>query len=368
MTERERDETFDLQLHDFLAWQASDTAGAPTATDVAARIRSRVGAPSTALRLAPPRLAWVVLAGLLIAALLGLGMIGAGLLRPHPLSVVSNGWIAFSTQRGFPEVGHDYNGVGGDIYLVREGVEPRLIVGRGSANTSNVCPAFSPDGLTLVYGHRDGSSRALILLAVHADGSVSETARVDVPGGGNVPCPRWSRDGNRLAYLDVSFVGVPLVQPAGVVVRGLDGSTLLPEPGDPNGEDLNPHPLADPWPPLTSPSGEWVAFGDDRGALVERPDGSDTRVVLTAEQFARMIGYSHGERMGPGPIQAWSPDGKYVLAEADVSGLDFAMVAISVESPTQSIVLAPMVPVNCASCWPGRGDSSWQPVFGASTP
>jgi hypothetical protein len=83
MTERERDETFDLQLHGFLAWQATDTAGAPTATDVAARISSRVGAPSTDLRLVPPRLVWVVLAGLLIVALVGLGLAGAGLVRPH---------------------------------------------------------------------------------------------------------------------------------------------------------------------------------------------------------------------------------------------------------------------------------------------
>jgi hypothetical protein len=88
MTERERDETFDLQLHDFLAWQASDTAGAPTSTDVAARISSRLGAPATDLRLALPRLVWVVLAGLLIVALAGLGLVGAGLVRPHPLSVV----------------------------------------------------------------------------------------------------------------------------------------------------------------------------------------------------------------------------------------------------------------------------------------
>ena len=68
---------------------------------------------------------WVVLAGLLIAALAGLGLAGAGLLRPHPLSVVSNGWIAFSTQPGFPEAMHECCGSGGDIYLVREGVEPK---------------------------------------------------------------------------------------------------------------------------------------------------------------------------------------------------------------------------------------------------
>ena len=89
MTERERDETFELQLHEFLAWQASDTAGAPSATAVAARITSRVGAPSTELRLALPRLVWAVLAGLLIVALAGLGLVGTGLVRPPLLSTSS---------------------------------------------------------------------------------------------------------------------------------------------------------------------------------------------------------------------------------------------------------------------------------------
>jgi hypothetical protein len=366
MTERERDETFDLQLHDFLAWQASDTAGAPSATEVAARISSRVGAPSTALRLALPRLAWVVLAGLLIAALLGLGMIGARLLRPHPLSVVSNGWIAFSTQPGFPEALHECCGHGGDIYLVRDGVEPKLIVTRGSATTSNVCPAFSPDGQTLVYGHRDGSSRALILLAVSPDGSVSEKARLDVPGGGNVPCPRWSTDGTRLAYLDVSPAGVPLVQPAGVVVRGLDGSTLVPGPTDPNLDDLSrTSSLGDSNMPLKSPSGDWAVV-DSRGVIMERPDGSDGRVLLTPEGFAALVGYPGS--LSPYSLPAWSPDRRFVLALGDVGGPGFAMAAISVDSPAQSIVLARYVAVNSASNWPVRRDSSWQAVFGESAP
>ncbi len=364
MTRRQHDETFDRQLQDFLAWHAGDTAGAPGAMDVASRISSRPGA-ATAGSWLGLHLVWMVVAALLIAMLVGFGVLGAvRFLRP--LGVPTNGWIAFSTQPGCCEVGHDYNGVGGDIYLVRAGVDATVIVSRGPGNASNVCPAFSPDGRTLVYGHRDGAGRALIMLALSADGSVSETARLDVPGDSQVPCPRWSADGTRLVYLDgLSRGGTPTAQPASLVVRGLDGSILLPEAGDPNTEDLTARrPYA--WPPLPSPSGEWVALVDDRGVVVERPDESDARALLTLEEFARMIGYSHGESVPPYSITAWSPDGKYVLAQGDVSGLDFAMVAISVESSTQSIVLAPMVPVNCARCWPGRGDASWQPVFGVS--
>ncbi len=365
MTKQQRDETFDRQLRDFLAWHADDTAGAPIAMDVASRISSRLGAATAGTRRGL-HLVWVVVVALLIAMLVGLGLLGA-MRFLRPLGPLSNGWIAFSTQPGCCEGGHDYNGVGGDIYLVRDGVDATLIVSRGPGNASNVCPAFSPDGRTLVYGRRDGAGRALILLAVSADGSVSETARLDLPDDqrGRVPCPRWSADGTRLAYLDgLSYDGTGTA-PGNLVVRGLDGSTLRPEPGDPSREDLTPRRSYD-WPPLPSPSGEWVAFVDDRGVMVERPDGSDARVLLTLEEFARMIGYSHGESVAPYSIPAWSPDGKYVLAQGDVSGLDFAMVAISIESPTQSIVLAPVVPVNCSGCWPGRGDASWQPVFGGS--
>ena len=284
-------------------------------------------------------------------------------------SRASNGWIAFSTQPGFPEALHECCGSGGDIYLVREGIEPRLIVSRGSANTSNVCPAFSPDGLTLVYGHRDGASRAVILLAVHADGSVSETTRLDVPDGSNVPCPRWSTDGNRLAYLDgLSRDGVPTGQRASLVVRGLDGSTLVPGPTDPNlGDLIRTTSFVDSNTPFQSPSGDWAVLADTRGVVIERPDGSDARVLLTPAEFGSLMG-GYCCSLTPYSIPAWSPDGKFVLAMGDVGGPSFTLAAISVDSPAQSIVLAHDVAVNSASNWPVRGDSSWQPVFGGSTP
>jgi hypothetical protein len=313
---------------------------------------------------------------LLIATLLGLAMIGSRQPQPRPISGPTNGWIAFSTQPGFPEAMHECCGSGGDIYLVREGIASRLIVSRGSANTSNVCPAFSPDGRTLVYGHRDGGSRALILLAVHADGSVSETARLDVPEGSNVPCPRWSTDGTRLAYLDgLSRDGVPLGHPASVVVRGLDGSTVVPGPTDPNLDDLSrTSSFTDSATPLKSPSGDWAVLADGRGVIIERPDGSDARVLLTPEGFAALL--SDPGSLAPYSIPAWSPDGRFVLAMGEaaanapgvVGGPGFTLAAILVDSPAQSLVLAHDVAINSASNWPVRGDSSWQPVFGRSTP
>ena len=367
MTERERDDGFDQQLRDFLAWQAADTAGAPTATDIAARVSLRFGTTTTGRRFAPS-LVWLVVGAVLIATLLGLG-VGARLLLPRPLGAPSNGWIAFSTQPGYPEALHEISGHGGDIYLVRAGVEPKLIVSRGSTNASNVCPAFSPDGQTLVYGHRDNATRALILLAVSRDGSISEKGRLDVPGVALVPCPRWSADGTRLAYLDFpSNDSVPTGEPGEVIVRGLDGSTLRPGPADPILDDLiRRGELVERQSPLVSPSGDWAALADSRGVIIERPDGSDARVLLTTKAFAALVRYDSGDLM-PYSLPAWSPDGRFVLALGDVGGPGFAIAAISVDSPAQSTLLASYIPVNSASNWPVRHDSSWQAVFGESAP
>src|SRR5436190_14673784 len=144
MTQRLRDDQLDREISNFLALRASEIANAPSAAEMAARISSRVGTRTAGRRLAP-QLVWVVLAGLLIAALIGAVLVGATLLRNELLpSRAGNGWIAFSSQPGYPQVAATDITIGGDIYLVREGVAPRLIVSRGPAMTMNVCPAFSP--------------------------------------------------------------------------------------------------------------------------------------------------------------------------------------------------------------------------------
>ena len=76
MTDRIRDDQFDREIRDFLAWQAEDLVDPPTAADIATHIGSGTFTRSAGPRLAP-QLVWVLLAGLLIAGLLGAVAVGS---------------------------------------------------------------------------------------------------------------------------------------------------------------------------------------------------------------------------------------------------------------------------------------------------
>ena len=82
----------------------------------------------------------LALLGLVVATVLGIGSPSE---RP-PAASVSNGWVAVSTMPGAVQVSPTDTKVGGAIYLLREGFEPRLVA--GNDETRRVCPAFSPDG------------------------------------------------------------------------------------------------------------------------------------------------------------------------------------------------------------------------------
>lgn len=84
MTDRLGDEQLDREIRGFLTWQAEEIAQAPTATEMAVRISSRVGTRTLGLRLAP-QLVWVLLAGLLVVALVGAMVTGASFLQGRPL-------------------------------------------------------------------------------------------------------------------------------------------------------------------------------------------------------------------------------------------------------------------------------------------
>jgi len=288
-----------------------------------------------------PALGRLVVALLLAIALLGaIAGIGALLLErpPLPPAAVSNGWIAYSTDGRTP--GSTDTTIGSDIYLVREGVKPRLIAGRDGGKIRNVCPAFSPDGHRLAYGIDGGAGRVLVVLGVDPDAVITDTVRIPVPGPGSTVCPRWASDSQRVAHLDRGIV----------VVRGLDGSTPAGVAGDPQVADFG---LEREFPdPLLSPGRDLIArlssSGNDCQIVVARPDGTAAHVIpLSFCPFA---------------MPAWSPDGRQVLLLEDVSGRDFTMHAIGVDSPLE-VTIVSMVRTNGPRSWPGWGDVTWQPVY-----
>ena len=256
-------------------------------------------------------------------------------LPPLIPTAARNGWIAFSTDGQRP--GSTDDSTGSDIYIVRDGVEPTIVADRDGGTTRNVCPAFSPNGERLAFGVLRGGSRTLVVGSLDVDGVFLDPTRLDVPGLGLAPCPQWSSDGERLAYLDGETV----------VVRGLDGSTLAAGAADPGVEDFARVEFDDP---LLSPTGDLVARVEagDAGCrmIIATPDGAAAESVP--------LGFC------PFAIPTWSPDGRQVLLMEDISGHDFAIHALTAERPFELEEVVSSIRTNGARSWPGRGDVSWQ--------
>jgi hypothetical protein len=261
-----------------------------------------------------------------------------GPLPPLPPSPVKNGLIAYSTDGQDP--GSTDVTAGSDIYLIREGGGPRLIAGRDGGATRNVCPAFSPDGTRLAFGVASNPGRAIVVIGLDANGVITDTVRITVPGSGAAACVRWSSDGKRVGYLDGGVV----------VVRGLDGSTPAIVAGDPGVKDLER--VGDPSAPLFSPSGDRVArlsfTGNDCQLVVAGRDGTAAHVIQPST-----CGYA--------VLAAWSPDGRQVLLLREMDGT-FGLRAIGVDSPLDLTVVA-TVSTDGSRSSPGRGDVSWQPIL-----
>jgi hypothetical protein len=257
----------------------------------------------------------------------------AGPLPSLSPSRVSNGWIAYSTAP-YLDAG-DAALFGSDVYIAREGVEPKLVASREGGTLWNVCPAFSPDGTRLAYGVVGPQGREVAVLGLDANGVIHDPVSIGVPGSGAAPCPRWSSDGKRVAYLDGGAV----------VVRGLDGSTQTSAAGDPSVTDF------DPSYPRLSPSGAWtvrlVSTHTGCQMVVAKPDGTAAHVLALGSC--------------PYTIAAWSPDGRQVLLMMDV-GDAYAMQAIAVDSLAE-VTIVTHVPVGNDELRPDWGDVSWQPVF-----
>jgi Tol biopolymer transport system component len=287
-----------------------------------------LGGYVTCIRVATAAAASVVLAG---AALLSQAQA-----RPSTRAAGNGRWIAYSTAPADDANSRAGSPSGSDVFLVHEGGTPRLVAGRGTGGIWNVCPAFSPDGRLLAFA-RKTPAQTIRVVGVARDGAfVAPRITLRVGLGARAPCPRWSSDSSRIAYLD---------RTGKVIVRGLDGSLRRPGGGDPTVRDFDRSDDA-----LVSPTGDLVARRSVNSCdvVVSRRDGSQKRVV---DDFP--CSYA---------TAGWSPDGRRLLVMKDMDGLHFAMIARSVTAPFEATPVVVRVRVNHARSWPGYGDVSWQPA------
>jgi Tol biopolymer transport system component len=232
MSTRTPDE-LDATLRTFLATRAADTAGMPTAADVAARVATR---PTRRVVSRPAlRPAWVLL---LLAALISLVAASAffvGHRGPPPfygsLGTPANGWIAVAANRNF------YAGADGDIYLLVAGAVPRRIIGSDGDGVAQACPAFSPDGRRIAYGEgtdilftprglKGVAKRTVAVteLTERGDAGATILRSAPIPGGAEFPCPEWSPDGLSIAYRTTAGLWVADAMPGRTRSFAADGT------------------------------------------------------------------------------------------------------------------------------------------------
>ncbi len=257
-------------------------------------------------------------------------------LRSRRQPAVRNGeWIGYATAAPGDQQRY-YGGSGSDVFITRPGGQPKLVAGRGSRSKIwNVCPAFSPNGTLLAFGRRAPHALTIGVVGVASDGSIgAPRITLAVPDiNHRAPCPKWSTDSSRLAYLDSRHK---------LIVRGLDGLRRPRRAGDPRPRDFN---RSDS--PAVGPDGRLVARLEDCGIVASRPDGSERRVIPD-----QPCSYA---------ISGWSPDGRKLLVMRDVNG-GFGMRAVSVNAPFTATTVVAYVRVNNARSWPRYGDVSWQPI------
>jgi WD40-like Beta Propeller Repeat len=313
----------------------------------------------------------VVMVAVLVALIVAAAAALVGSIRNSvPESRATNGWIALD---GNGTAGADLSGSNlernghGDIYLVREGLRPRRIVGSDDDPLHQMCPVFSPDGSRLAYIQLDMRSVSptpppqpvgpdgeasfpplspvaggpllwrIGIVEVGSDGKASD-GPIEVDAESSLAsCAEWSPDGQRLAYMAETPGGQRELW-----LVDLDGQSSRIGPAVDLVDPTNYRSVARAF--AWSPEGTMVALLDDEqlwlvpvdggtprsipgtgfhtaswsrdGSMVAIGVGSDIRVLATDGRLIGTILREESEQQ-PAPF-AWSPgDGQIAYVRGD---------------------------------------------------
>jgi Tol biopolymer transport system component len=245
--------------------------------------------------------------------------------QPSPESGVTNGWVAYTIEPG---------GDQGDIAIVKDAEEPRLIIGSEGDDITTVCPAFSPDGTMLAYSEADwrepdtpwptvrnaGDSEpygvsSVVVVDVDQSGGVSHRSRIPAPeaeppigavaaspGYGRV-CPQWSPNGQMIAFEAANQMdGIEIVELSGerFTLRGPWMSPPAPPDGDRfmGLESAGVHYFE--W----APDSSRIAAITDSGLWLVPIDGSDA-VLLSDDSWFTGVSWSPS---GDELVVSYSPE------------------------------------------------------------